>query len=50
MKNKFNAILKRKLRKVYKMLGIKNSSYVVKEIKPTVLSEVLKYSDLNKNG
>lgn len=41
VKNKFNSILKRKLRKIEKALGNKKGTYDVKKIQPLVLTKML---------
>lgn len=41
IKNKFYSTMRKKLRKINKLLGKKNSTSEVKEIKPKVLSNIL---------
>ena len=41
IKNKFYSAMRKKLRKINKTLGVKNSTEQVKEIKPKILSNIL---------
>ena len=41
IKNKFYSSMRKKLRKINKMLGVKNSTSQVREIKPKVLSNII---------
>lgn len=41
IKNKFYSTMRKRLRKINKLLGVKNSTTQVKEIKPKVLSNII---------
>ena len=47
IKNHFYSTLRRSLRRLNKFLGSKNSTSLMRDIKPSVLSKILDYSVLN---
>ena len=47
IKNHFYSTLRRSLRRLNKFLGSKNSTSLMRDIKPCVLSKILDYSVLN---
>ena len=49
IKNKFYSTMRKKLRKINKLLGKKNSTSTVKEIKPKVLSNIFAVENTDTN-
>lgn len=46
VKNHFYSTLRRSLRRISKALGMKNSTSQMRDIKPSVLSEIFHYAQL----
>ena len=47
IKNKFYSSMRKKLRKINKVLGVKHSTSQVREIKPKVLSNIMSAASSN---
>lgn len=49
IKNHFYSMLRRSLRRVNKLLGMRNSTQKIRQIKPSVLSKIFSKNGTNSN-